>query len=333
MVPYGKLVDDFRGSVSSASKDSMALSLLKNISHSSQLSAIAGSLLNLYQASGLQKTGIARLVKLEQINRLLPAGSRKKTFLEQQNYPAINLVKGEVGLFQGCMGNLLDQATVIAAIRVLNQAGFNVYLPNRQTCCGALDLHSGETATAEKLAKKNIDAFSERQLDAIITIASGCGATLQEYEDRKFSGKIMDISQFLCQADTLDKSRFSVLDAKVIVHTPCSLRNVMQADESAIQIVKQIPGIEIITIPESIQCCGSAGSYMLEHPEMANALLDDLLREVTKQLPKYLVTSNIGCALHITAGLKNKGIDLEVIHPIVMIDRVYHANVMNEDQC
>lgn len=326
MVPYGRLVDNFRDQVGSATESSRALSLLKGVSHNRLLNRMAHSGLDLYKASGLQKisrgTGMTRFLKLQEMDRLLSEKPHLPV-LAKSYYPARNIIaKGDIGLFKGCMGSLLDNDTLTAAVEVLTRAGFNVYMPEGQSCCGALDLHGGDKKTAQQQAEKNIQAFATQSLDAVISIASGCGATLKEYEHNEFAGKIVDISQFLLQTRVLEKLVLKPLNAKIFVHTPCSLKNIMRAEQGAWQLLKHIPEAEIVAVPETIECCGSAGSYMLEHPIMAKALLDDLLQEVEDELPHYLLTSNIGCALHITAGLREMGRDLEVLHPIVMIHRL-----------
>jgi glycolate oxidase iron-sulfur subunit len=89
----------------------------------------------------------------------------------------------------------------------------------------------------------------------------------------------------------------------------------------ALRLLQQIPGINIVVLPETVQCCGSAGSYMLKYPKMAQALLDELLTEVMETQPDYLVNSNIGCLLHMGAGLRSRGIRMETIHPIVLFAR------------
>jgi glycolate oxidase iron-sulfur subunit len=99
----------------------------------------------------------------------------------------------------------------------------------------------------------------------------------------------------------------------------------MREEPGAFRLLQQLPGINITTLPDRMQCCGSAGSYMLEHPQMARALLDDVLAAVLPQLPDYLATSNIGCALHITAGFREKGSAIEVLHPVVLIARHLEA--------
>ena len=95
----------------------------------------------------------------------------------------------------------------------------------------------------------------------------------------------------------------------------------MREQAGAIRLLQQIPGIQIKPLPETVQCCGSAGSYMLKHPKMAQALLNDLLVAALETQAEYMVSSNVGCALHIAAGLKERGIKMKVVHPVVLIAR------------
>jgi glycolate oxidase iron-sulfur subunit len=327
VVPYGRLIDNFRGQLYAESHSTLALSLLKKISHNKTINRLAKSGLRLYQKTRLQKTArllrLPKLLKLDKIDRLLPdvdLVSLPRQPLKPY-YSASVEAKGTVGLFTGCMGFLLDQETVNAAIKVLTTAGFNVLLPKQQTCCGALDLHDGDRETAEQLAKINCSAFSDPSLDAIVTIASGCGSHLQEYKLSKFADKVVDISQFLSSSDCNLSAHLMPLAVSVCLHTPCSLKNIMREENGALKLLQQLPGINIRALPETQQCCGSAGSYMLEHPKMAQALLGDLLGAALAPQPDYLVSSNIGCALHIAAGLRERDIKMEVLHPVALIAR------------
>ena len=325
IVPYGRLIDNFRGRVYAKRQSSLALSLLKKISHNKTINRLAQSGLGVYQTSLLQKTArllkLPKLLRLDKIDRLLPDTDQTNREPLKPYYSASGEVKGTVGLFTGCMGSLLDKETVTAAIKVLTAVGFNVSLPEQQTCCGALDLHDGDLETAGRLEKINCSALSERNLEAIVTIASGCGGQLQEYSQREFADKVVDISQFLNQSGCNLSGQLTPLTASVSLHTPCSLKNVMREEQGALKLLQQLPELNITALPEAIQCCGSAGSYMLRHPKMAQALLGDLLETTLKTQPDYLVSSNIGCALHIAAGLRERGINSEVIHPIVLIAR------------
>jgi glycolate oxidase iron-sulfur subunit len=324
VVPYGRLIDSFRGQMHANKKSSLAGALLKEVSHNKASTRLAQSGLDFYQSSGLQKTArffkLPELLHLDKVDRLLPAQS-ERTPLSPSYFTEISPAKGNVGLFIGCMGSLLDHQTVDAAIKVLTAAGFNVHLPEQQTCCGALDRHDGDIEKAEQLAAINCSAFADKNLDAIVTIASGCGGQMKEYNRPEFAGKVVDISQFLIKSGCDLSDQLLPLAASVSLHTPCSLKNVMREELGAAKLLQQIPGIKTVPLPASIQCCGSAGSYMLEHPLMSQALLNDLLNTALEDQPEYLVSSNIGCALHISAGLRERGVTLEVLHPVALIAR------------
>ncbi|MDI1231272.1 MAG: (Fe-S)-binding protein [Methylobacter sp.] len=340
VVPYGRLINNFREQIREERDATLSVSLLKRVSHNKTAARLAQSGLRLYQTTRLQKMArslnLPGLLRLDKVDRLLP-DYHEPTALAP-HYPATardggsvaigreptrptTEIRGNVGLFIGCMGALLDHQTVNAAIKVLTAAGFNVSVPERQGCCGALDLHDGDKATYDRLAATNCGAFADNNLDAIVTIASGCGSQMQEYQQAEFAGKVVDISQFLIKSGCNLSEQLLPLAASVCLHTPCSLKNVMREEQGALKLLQQIPGIKISPLPATVRCCGSAGSYMLDHPQMADALLGDLLTAALTQPPEYLLSSNIGCALHIAAGLRERGIVLEVLHPITLIAR------------
>lgn len=325
VVPYGHLIDNFRGQIKAKKKSSLAGSLLKEVSHNKATNRLAQSGLSFYQSSGLQKTArffkLPELLKLDKVDRLLPPTQSDRTPFKQNYVTAISPAKGNVGLFIGCMGSLLDHETVNSAVKVLTAAGFNVHLPEQQACCGALDRHDGDIEQAEQLAATNCSTFADKSLDAIVTIASGCGSQMQEYQQTEFAEKVVDISQFLIKSGSDLSDQLLPLTAPVCLHTPCSLKNIMREEQGALKLLQQIPAIKIMPLPEKIQCCGSAGSYMLNHPQMAQALLSDLLNAALEDQPEYLLSSNIGCALHISAGLRERGVALEVLHPVTLIAR------------
>ncbi|MGZ4997814.1 MAG: (Fe-S)-binding protein [Methylobacter sp.] len=323
VVPYGRLINNFREQIQGERDTTLSVSLMKRVSHNKAAGRLAQSGLKFYQTTALQKMArllkLPELLRLDKIDRLLPDYHEAKPLAPF--YPATTDVKGNVGLFVGCMGSLLDHETVDAAIKVLTAAGFNVSIPEQQTCCGALDLHDGDTKTSELLAAANCSAFADNGLDAIVTIASGCGSQMREYQQTSFAKKVVDISQFLIKSGCDLSDQLLPLAASVCLHTPCSLKNVMREEQGAVKLLQQIPDIKIRPLPTAIQCCGSAGSYMLDHPQMSQALLNDLLNVALEDRPEYLASSNIGCALHISAGLRERGVALEVLHPITLIAR------------
>ena len=312
VVPYAKLIDDFRAEMHNEKAAPLSVKWLKTISENKRVQRWAKSGLKFYQKNNLQKTArflhLPTLFGLGEIERLVPNYQESQPL--QNYYPALNEVKGDVGLFVGCMGELLDSETVNAAISVLTHIGFNVYLPETQTCCGALALHEGDASTARSLAKQNKTVFANENLQAIITIASGCGSTLKDY-----APNVVDISHFISQFEF----NLKPLAANIRVHSPCTLKNVLKTDKSVLKLLKQIPEANISSLPETQQCCGAAGSYSLRHDKMAQTLLNKLLETALEKPTDYLVSSNIGCALHIAAGLRERGKDLTIIHPIVLL--------------
>jgi glycolate oxidase iron-sulfur subunit len=312
VVPYAKLIDDFRAEMHSEQSTPISVRLVKTLSENKHVQRWAKSSLKFYQQKHLQKTArflhLPSLFGLEKLERLVP--NYQETQPLQNYYPATSAVKGDVGLFVGCMGELFDSETVNAAITVLTHVGFNVHLPEMQTCCGALALHEGDSETAQMLAKQNQTAFANENLQAIITIASGCGSTLKDY-----AAKVIDISHFLSQFEF----ELKPLAANILVHSPCTLKNVLKTDKSVLTLLKQIPEANVLSLPETTQCCGAAGSYSLKHDKMAKTLLNELLEIALEKPTNYLVSSNIGCVLHIAAGLRERGENLKVVHPIVLI--------------
>ncbi len=322
VVPYGKLIDDFRAEIHDDISTKNSVKIVKSIAENKGVQNFVKSSLRFYQKNNLQETArflrLPKLFGLTELERLVPNFQEHETL--KNYYDAKNEAKGDVGLFVGCMGELFDFETVNSAIKVLTHIGFNVYLPENQTCCGALALHDGDKKGASKLEKQNELAFSAENLQAIVTIASGCGVTLREYSAKNFTTKVLDISHFLSQTD-FDFSILKPFSGNVRLHSPCSLKNGLKTDKSVLKLLQQIPEINISALPETTQCCGAAGSYSLRHDEMAKTLLNELLTTTLEKPTDYLVSSNIGCALHIAAGLRERGENVEVIHPIVVLAR------------
>jgi glycolate oxidase iron-sulfur subunit len=326
VVPYGKLIDDFRAEIHNESATKNSVKIVKSMAENKRVQSFVKSGLRFYQSNYLKKTArflrLPNLFGLKELDRLVPNVKEQEPL--KNYYPAKNEAKGDVGLFVGCMGELFDFETVNAAITVLTHVGFNVHLPGNQTCCGALALHDGDKKGAATLEKQNELAFAAENLQAIVTIASGCGVTLREYSAKNFTVKVMDISHFLIQTD-FDFSVLKSFSGNVRLHSPCSLRNGLKTDKSVLKLLQKIPEIQISALPETTQCCGAAGSYSLRHDKMAQTLLNELLTTALEKPTDYLVSSNIGCTLHIAAGLRERGEKIEVIHPMVLLARCLNS--------
>ena len=208
------------------------------------------------------------------------------------------------------------------SIALLNQQGWNVTTPKKQNCCGALYAHSGQLEKARECARKNITAFEGQKLDAIVINAAGCGSTLKEYGQLlendpvwraraiKFSAKVKDLSEWIAP-DNLKPSNGEI---KVTYQDACHLAHPQGITAEPRELVKAVAGDNYIELTEADVCCGSAGSYNLTEPEMAEKLQTRKVRNLIDTGAEIVVTANPGCLLQIQSGLKKAGSEMKIMH-------------------
>ncbi len=321
-VEYGKLINTTRDRLK-AEKPTRLRLMLENVADLDKLQTGATAL-RAYQRSGLQwlarKSGVLKGLDMEALEGLLPKLPER---IELQSfYPAEGKARGDVGLFVGCIGSLMEGELHLATIRLLNRIGFSVHVPAQQGCCGSLHQHSGEHDKAAQLAEQNRRAFSAMKLDAIVSTASGCAAQLFEYAevfDNALPAPLREICDFLSEQWPENDLPLKPQPRRVALHLPCTQRNVIRKPDVAQQLLQKIPQLEIQSLPGNDQCCGAAGSYMLTQPELAARLREqklDALREADVEL---LVSNNLGCALHIANGMEQQGMKVEILHPVLLL--------------
>ena len=260
----------------------------------------------------IQQCGLSNLLKgINSAAKVLPMVEKPTGW--KNLYLANGEKKGAVSLFLGCAGNALDTLTLKASIQVLNQLGYDVHIPVQQTCCGGIARQMGDTEESIKLIAQNQNSFDASL--PILTTASGCGAGLNDYLP---THKTQDISAFLMACDWSDIG-LKPLNEHIYVQDPCTLRNVQKSHQAVYSLLKKIPNATVTALAGNGQCCGGAGAYMLTQSEMANSLLNDKLNAITANNVGILATSNIGCSLHITNGLREKNLTVSVMHPIQII--------------
>jgi glycolate oxidase iron-sulfur subunit len=336
---YGHLFDlarekRFQAGASERRGNLLAVIGFKLIEHKPLLDA-ASFLIWLYQKNGLQfwvrKTGLLRVFKLEKAESLMPEVDISKL---AERYPTDKQYRGNVALFTGCISDHFDRKTLLASIKLLNYIGFDVLVPKEQTCCGALHQHQGNTAISDKMSALNTKVFNSLDVEAIIYTASGCGLMLKEYEQEnsaeagdtnRFGSSLYDITEFLNLHWPEDislkepHSSASHGNRKVAVHEPCSQRNAKTESGNRHQhvyaLLEKIPDITVIPLPDNQICCGAGGVHMLTHPEIADPLRNAKLAHFEQSKADLLVSTNIGCALHLKAGpALNK-----VVHPVILL--------------
>lgn len=280
-----------------------------------------------YQRWGIQRflrsTGLLALTGMEQRDKLLPPIPKLP---EPPVYSSpIGKHRGDVALFIGCVSSIVDREALTSSRLLLNLLGYGVHTPTGQTCCGALHQHSGQLDKANELAQSNLAVFNALDVVAIVHTSTGCTGQLIEYSPA-FNSEVKDINQFLLEHEWPGDLSFHPLSKRLAVHEPCSARNVLHVADTTYRMLAAIPDIEIVALPDNEQCCGAAGSQLLNPSPISLQLRQNKLEalaslEQENTAIDILLTTNIGCALHLAAGLRAQGKKLEVLHPVTLLYR------------
>jgi glycolate dehydrogenase iron-sulfur subunit len=290
--------------------------------------------LSIYQKSGLQSlvraTGLLNLLPktLRAMEALMPTLKPSERVPEETT--AKGSKRGRVGLLLGCVQREFFPRVNAATARVLAAEGYEVVAPADQPCCGALMVHAGEENGALKLARKTIDAFDRANVDFIITNAAGCGSNVKEYghllrDDPKYAEKAKafaancrDITEFL--AVRVPQAKRHPLKLRVAYHDACHLQHAQGIRIPPRELLAQIPGIELLEIPEAAICCGSAGIYNLVQPDTATTLGDRKAELIAPLKPDVIATGNPGCLLQLQSSLARAGQSIPVVHTVQLLD-------------
>lgn len=235
--------------------------------------------------------------------------------------------RGTVALLSGCVQNRWFRPVNRATIRVLARNGWRVVVPRAQACCGALAAHQGRLRTARRLAERNLRAFAEA--DAVIANAAGCGAHLREAgellgteEAHAFGAKVRDVMAFLHDEGIRTPAADSAVPfGRIAYHDACHALRVQKLKAQPRAVLRQVPGLEIVEIPDGDRCCGAAGLYNVTQPETADALMRAKAEAVASTGADVVATANPGCAMQLRAGLRAIGSTMEILHPIEILDR------------
>jgi glycolate oxidase iron-sulfur subunit len=353
-VAYGEIIDQSKALLTQKTKTHFSLqALITNVSLKLMLNKkISGSLfsmLRLFQKTGLftlaKKSGLTKIVGLQRLTSYLP--ELDKPIKTKNFYPAdtamperaeqvkvilgetrsgsgVQKHQGDVALFTGCLSKQLEPQTINASIRLLNRLGYGVYVPEQQVCCGALHLHEGNKKQAVNFANVNIRTFNQQKnIVAVISLVNGCSSQLREYSQlgttESFTPEVKDIIEFLAEISWPENITFKALNKKVALQIPCSLQNILRAEDKLLTLIKRIPQLSPDTIFN--RCCGAAGSYFLRHPKLSDQLKKQAINKLNQSSPDFIISSNLGCALQLQAGLSEKENIPQVIHPVVLLEQ------------
>lgn len=303
-----------------------------------------GRLMRWYQQWGLQtlvrRSGVLKLLpqRLRELEAMTPViQPRFSAQLIPPVTPAVGQRKYRVAMLTGCAQDLIFSDINRDTVEVLARNGCEVVTPPEQECCGSLHGHNGELDLARQLARRAIRQFPPREFDAIISNAGGCGSHLKHYgallehdpefaeEARIWDTKLKDVHEWLVQIGVQPPARRNGPAQTVTYHESCHLCHGQKVTSQPRQLLRAIPGLTLVELPESSWCCGSAGIYNIIQPEMANALLDRKLTHIRSTGAQIVATGNPGCLLQVVNGARQKQMPLRVVHPVTLLAEAYRA--------
>ena len=338
-VDYNKLIEPTRAQIERNIPRSFSERLFRRMifatfPHPTRLRLLALPLL-VYQ-----KTGLRALVRASGITKLLPKqmAAMEALLPEVRSRQRISgtvspksAPRRHVGMLSGCVQQIFFSHVNAATARVLAAEGCEVVIPEEQSCCGALMVHSGLEGDAITLAKRMIATFEKANVDTIVINSAGCGSTMKEYghllrDDPEwagrataFSAKCKDIAEILC--DLEPQSARHPLKLRVAYHDACHLQHAQGVREQPRRLLGGIPELQVAEIPEGSLCCGSAGVYNLLQPETANQLGDRKVDNLLTTGAEAVLSANPGCLLQLMNGLRRRGMkEMPAFHMVELLD-------------
>jgi glycolate oxidase iron-sulfur subunit len=266
--------------------------------------------------------------------RLTPPAATWRKLPER--VPALGSRRAVVGMLTGCVQSVFFPQVNASTARVLAAEGCDVIIPSGQGCCGALSLHSGREAEAAAFAHRTIAMFEQAGVDAIVVNSAGCGSAMKEYERllagterpgdgsgwperaAEMSSKVRDFAELL--ADIGPVARRHPLPVTAAYHDACHLAHAQGITKEPRDLLRAIPGLNLVEVPDAGTCCGSAGVYNLLQPDAARELGGRKAEAVLAADAPLLISANPGCSLQIASALAERGEHVAVAHTAEVLD-------------
>lgn len=272
--------------------------------------------------------------QLRDMERMLPEVPKRPLRLDLPEVtPAVGGQRYRVGFFLGCVQSLLFAEESAATVRVLARNGCEVITPREVRCCGMPARGYGDREMVEKMARQNIELFENLNVEVIVTDCATCGSTLKEFgallaEDTAwaeraaaFSAKVRDISEFLAEIP-LAKPRGRI-EARVTYHDPCHLVRAQSVSEQPRQLLQLIHGLEFVEMKEADWCCGAAGTQLITHHKTSVSVLERKMNHIEVTEAHYVASGCPGCQMQLQVGVKRRGLEMQVVHPVQLLDEAY----------
>jgi glycolate oxidase iron-sulfur subunit len=343
-VKYGEILEKTRTVLQPARKLSLAARLSRWVAFrlvlpSRLAQAAVFKLLWLGQLLGLARLG-AFLARTGLLPRSLAAAAAAppripfRSFRAAQVrpvFPAIGTRRMRVALFTGCVADHLFADVNDATVRVLTENGCEVELVAGERCCGALHIHNGARDDAKILARTNVEAFEAGRFDAIVSNAAGCGAELRHYAAllpgepaaAAFGARVRDVAELLCELGLRPPPPAEGGETRVAYDEPCHLLHAQKISEPPKQLLRAIGGLTLVQLDEADACCGGAGAYFMQEPELSARITARKLDAIRRSGAEIVATGNPGCLMQIAGAARAAGLPLRVAHPVVLLAEAY----------
>lgn len=298
---------------------------------------------------GAQKSGAQKLARQLGLTRILPGDMPKaEEILSDVPYRSarsqlseLNQAQGEkkykVGYFLGCGTDLLNPGVALATVDVLTRNGCEVIIPRNMKCCGLPHIANGKLDTARQLAEANVKLFNSYNFDYIVTDCASCSSALSaknmEFllgssglsdEVKKFTDKVIDLTCFMVNVLDLDMpADTSSGSIKVTYHDPCHLANAQGIKSEPRQLLKLIPGVELVEMKDANRCCGGSGTYSLTHYDLSMQILDKKMENAAATGAAVIATCCPSCIMQLQYGVRRRGLPVQVLHPVELLSRSY----------
>ena len=348
-VPYGNLIEATMAQTADIRKRNVIqkgaedFSLKRVIPHQGRLQALM-SLAKLYQKSGIRslvrKSNVLDKVapSLAALESSMPEVSSTYFKASGQTIPAMGEKRARVAILSGCVMPLVNGPEMEAAVRVLARNGCEVVVPKGQVCCGAINSHVGDLDTARQLARRNIDVFAESGVEYVVIASAGCGSRMKEYghllakdptysdKAERFSATVRDIHEFLVELP-FDPPQAS-LDCRVTYQDSCHLGNAQRVTAAPRQILRSIPGVEFVELPNANQCCGAGGTYTITERDFSLRVLSSKMDAFETTDADVFATANPGCLMQLQFGVQDRGLSTQVKYVTDLLDEAYQKEYL-----
>lgn len=243
--------------------------------------------------------------------------------------------KRKVAFFAGCVVNFVRPDLGESLLDILDNEGVEVLTFSDETCCGIPVLQSGDEEDAREMARRNVAMISEQEFEHLVFVCPTCATTVKHEWPRLLEGdsdlakkssmlaeKAMDVSTYLVKILNIAPPKIN-LSCKVTYHDPCHLARGLKVTEEPRQLIRSVPGVNLVEMPEPNSCCGFGGSFSMYYYDLSRKIDDDKIKQIAETQADYVVTGCPGCMLHMKDGIYHSNGDQKVLHTIELLAKAY----------